>query len=61
MSFIDVCNYQPSPRSTDSTDIICEKDIAIRWLIRELDEANETLARRERMIGQLLTEISEQA
>jgi hypothetical protein len=55
--FVDVCNYQPSPRSTDPADIISEKELAIRWLRSELEAREATIAERERFIGELLREI----
>jgi hypothetical protein len=35
-TYMDPCNYQPSPRSTDPVDLLRERYIAIGWLFAEL-------------------------
>jgi hypothetical protein len=57
-TYTDVCDYRPSPRSTDPRDIIQEKDIAIRWLKGQLDLREAEIQEREQFIGQLLQELS---
>ena len=56
-TFVDVCNYYSSPRSTDPEDIIREKDIAL-WLRRELERVEAELAERERFASQLPAELA---
>lgn len=56
--YIDPCNYLASPRSTDPTVIIREKDIAIGHLLRLLAQREAEIQERERFIGELLRELA---
>lgn len=58
MSYIDVDDYQPTPRSTDPVDTIADLRLAIRWLIGELEKADAVIREREQTINQLHAELS---
>ncbi|MBI3227184.1 MAG: hypothetical protein HYZ39_19225 [Mycolicibacterium cosmeticum] len=57
MSHTDIDDYVPSPRSTDPADIIAEKDIAIRWLLDQIDQAATVIQDRERTITELYQQL----
>ena len=58
MSYIDVDDYQPTPRSADPADTIADLRLAIRWLIGELEKADAVIREREQNINQLHSELS---
>ena len=58
MTYIDVDDYQPTPRSSDLAETVADLRLAIHWLFGELDKLEVVLAEREQNINQLHAELS---
>lgn len=49
-------DYVATPRTDDPAELLREKDITIRYLLRELEQAHAETAQRERVIGALIAD-----
>jgi hypothetical protein len=50
-------DYVATPRSTDPATLLRERSIAIRWLLSQLDAADDVIADREKQINDLYVEL----